>query len=168
MVKIVPLKMIFKHSIYFPLAFLCVLISACSKDAGLTETQLTNELVTFELIVTAAEGGTVNTAGGSFEENSSLTITATPNEGYIFSGWTGDASGTTNPLSITMDGDKNLTAIFTLAKFNLSVNVVGQGTVSQTIRSASKTDQEYNAGSVVELRATPNSGWIKRIVCFST
>ena len=51
--------------------------------------------------------------GGTFVEDTSVTLTATPsNSGYIFSGWSGDASGTSNPLTITADSDKTITANF--------------------------------------------------------
>lgn len=42
-----------------------------------------------------------------------MTLTATPNAGYAFTGWSGDASGTGNPLNVTMNGDKNIVAAFT-------------------------------------------------------
>jgi len=37
-------------------------------------------------------------------------LTAVPNAGYAFSNWGGDASGSTNPVSITMTGNKSVTA----------------------------------------------------------
>jgi uncharacterized repeat protein (TIGR02543 family) len=49
---------------------------------------------------------------GNYELGATAILTATPNPGYTFAGWTGDASGTTNPLSITMDADKTVGATF--------------------------------------------------------
>ena len=40
-------------------------------------------------------------------------MTATPDLGYLFTAWTGDASGSDNPLTITMDGNKAIGATFT-------------------------------------------------------
>ena len=40
-------------------------------------------------------------------------MTATPDLGYLFSAWTGDTSGSDNPLTITMDGNKTIGATFT-------------------------------------------------------
>ena len=37
--------------------------------------------------VTAQEGGTVNTGGSVMQEGSTITLTATANAGYVFSGW---------------------------------------------------------------------------------
>jgi uncharacterized repeat protein (TIGR02543 family) len=52
------------------------------------------------------------TGQGNYDHGTPATLTATPNLGYIFTGWTGDASGTENPLSITMDTDKTVGANF--------------------------------------------------------
>ena len=32
---------------------------------------------------------------------------------YTFSSWTGDKTGTTNPATVAMSADRNVTAIFT-------------------------------------------------------
>ena len=39
-------------------------------------------------------------------------LTATPNPGYSFISWTGDATGTANPLNIVMDTNKTINAVF--------------------------------------------------------
>jgi uncharacterized repeat protein (TIGR02543 family) len=49
---------------------------------------------------------------GEYEPGTPATLTAVPNPGYRFTGWTGDASGTENPLTITMDADKTVGATF--------------------------------------------------------
>ncbi|NLB63986.1 MAG: DUF4859 domain-containing protein [Fibrobacter sp.] len=68
---------------------------------------------TFTLTATVeGSGGSVNPASGSFMEGTMQTITAVPQEGYRFVSWGGDASGNINPLNITMDGNKTLTATF--------------------------------------------------------
>jgi hypothetical protein len=62
-----------------------------------------------------ANGTTDPTAGvHPYQRGSAVTVTAlTPKDGYLpFSKWTGDATGTTNPLTITMDSDKTITAVF--------------------------------------------------------
>src|SRR6056300_1108216 len=41
----------------------------------------------YTLTVTSGEGGSVSSEGGEYEEGTELTITATPNEGYEFTGW---------------------------------------------------------------------------------
>ena len=49
---------------------------------------------------------------GDYLGDSSATLTATPTPGYRFTGWTGDASGTQNPLTILMDANKTVGATF--------------------------------------------------------
>jgi hypothetical protein len=41
-----------------------------------------------------------------------VTLTATPDSSWSFSGWSGDAAGVENPLAIEMDRDKSITAVF--------------------------------------------------------
>ena len=76
---------------------------SCSKDDGIAE---------FNLVVGVTEGGSVNTSGGTYDEGAEVTITATPDEGYRFTGWTGNATGNENPLSVTITGNVNITANF--------------------------------------------------------
>ena len=63
------------------------------------------------LTTTPADNGTVSGAG-SYNTNALAVLTATPSSGYIFSHWTGDAVGSANPLSLSMDCSKNVTANF--------------------------------------------------------
>ena len=81
--------------------FILFLLLACSKDAAVPEEPAVTK---FTLVVTASEGGSVDISGGTYNENSNVTVTAAPAEGYAFSGWSGDASGSTNPLSVSYDG----------------------------------------------------------------
>jgi uncharacterized repeat protein (TIGR01451 family) len=41
-----------------------------------------------------------------------VTLTATPDAGWYFSGWSGDLGGAANPAQVTMDADKTITATF--------------------------------------------------------
>ena len=49
---------------------------------------------------------------GIFTNGASVTLTATPAAGQVFIAWTGDASGSENPLTLTAEGDMNIGAIF--------------------------------------------------------
>ena len=81
-----------------------------SKQVGaLTNPTTSNFVVT----VSSVTGGFIPSGGGTYGEGSTATITAIPiHEGYIFSGWSGDASGNSNPLSIFVDSDKTITSNF--------------------------------------------------------
>jgi uncharacterized repeat protein (TIGR02543 family) len=66
---------------------------------------------------------TVNALNGSvtkapdlaqYPSGTPVTFTAVPNAGYHFTGWSGDASGPTSPVTITMDGNKTVAANFAI------------------------------------------------------
>ncbi|WP_242917026.1 malectin domain-containing carbohydrate-binding protein [Pontibacter liquoris] len=48
----------------------------------------------------------------SYAEGTSISLTAKPASGYQFAGWSGDVTGTANPLTVTMTGNKAITANF--------------------------------------------------------
>lgn len=66
--------------------------------------------VTYVVTLSASEGGTVSGAG-TYAQNQSVTITATPNFGYEFEQWSD--GNTNNPRTISVTGDLNLSASFT-------------------------------------------------------
>ena len=59
-----------------------------------------------------------------------VTVTATPDEGWSFSAWTGDCAGQGNPCTLTMDGDKTVGATFELNVVSLTINQSTGGTIS--------------------------------------
>ena len=72
-----------------------------------------NPTSSFSLISTAGIGGTVNPTGVTEHiAGSVVTITASPVGGYIFNGWSGAADATSNPLNVTIDTHKSITANF--------------------------------------------------------
>ncbi|MES2807497.1 MAG: ice-binding family protein [Bacteroidota bacterium] len=48
-----------------------------------------------------------------YNSGTNVQVTATPNAGFIFSGWSGDATGSVNPLTVNMNSNKVITANFT-------------------------------------------------------
>ncbi|MFP4165304.1 MAG: carbohydrate binding domain-containing protein, partial [Chitinispirillaceae bacterium] len=81
-----------------------------SITANFSEVQQTN----YALNTTAEGSGTVDKDPDDegYAQGTEVAVTATPDEGWIFNGWTGDVSSTENPLSITMDADKSICATF--------------------------------------------------------
>lgn len=72
-----------------------------------TVTQSTGAIVTVE---TVGEGSV--SGGGAVPDDTEVTLTASPAEGYVFSHWTGDAEGTVNPLTFTAEGTMSVVAHF--------------------------------------------------------
>ena len=68
----------------------------------------------YTLSANATGGGSVSASPSqaSYAAGTVVTLTATPLPNWIFSGWSGDASGTANPLPLTMNGNKTVTATF--------------------------------------------------------
>jgi hypothetical protein len=58
-----------------------------------------------------SQNGTIRGAG-AYNRGTLAIISALPAPGYLFSGWEGDAAGVDNPLSIMMDSDQTVGAIF--------------------------------------------------------
>ena len=67
----------------------------------------------FQLVLQVTGEGSVS-GGGSYEGNSQVTITATANTGYMFSGWSGDLSSTQSTTSVTISQNTEITANFLL------------------------------------------------------
>ncbi|MDZ7361899.1 MAG: InlB B-repeat-containing protein [candidate division KSB1 bacterium] len=99
---------------------------------------------------------TLDPPGGVYDAGTNVTLTATPGSGYQFSGWSDDLTGSTNPATITMDVNKNVTATFTALppQYTLTVNTTGSGSVT-----LNPPGGVYNAGTNVILTATPSSGY---------
>jgi len=98
----------------------------------------------------------------SVEPGTTLTLEAIANNGWQFDGWGGDLSSTNTPTSITMDGNKTVTATFTevsATQFSLDIRISGTGTVKVG-------DTEYtevisvDEGSTLTLEAIASEGWI--------
>ena len=83
---------------------------AATNDNG-TSTGADMTFATYNVLTLSALHGTVPGAGQQ-DANSTVILTATPDPGYVFCKWTGDATGKANPLSLLMDSDKAITAVF--------------------------------------------------------
>jgi uncharacterized repeat protein (TIGR02543 family) len=75
--------------------------------------------------ISPAGGGTVSASPDSAEYalGTPVTVSAVPADGYTFTGWSGGATGTANPVTVVMNGDKAVTANFQTS----AVNPVGPG-----------------------------------------
>ena len=96
--------------------------------------------------------GSISSTGGSFTAGQEFTVTATAEKDYQFTGWTGVDSNE-NPLTITVNSNQTIQANFKKKKYPLTINIKGNGTVTEELVSTSRST-EYEAQSVVRL--TPN------------
>ena len=103
-----------------------------------------------------------NCGGGKHIAGTVVTLSAVPRGGWQFTGWSGDLSGTVNPETLTMDGNKTVTAAFSEAcrRINIDIQPPGSGTVSTSPPPNCPTSlSKWLPGTVVELRATPAKGY---------
>lgn len=95
---------------------------------------------------------------------SSVTLTATPAAGSIFSGWHGcPGTADANTCTVTMDSDKYVTADFMPLQYRLSVTKTNAayGTVTSSpagISCGTSCSFQYNSGTAVTLTAKPSKG----------
>jgi len=70
--------------------------------------------VGWTLNTAAAGGGTIQRDPdlARYPTGTNVTLRAVANTGFVFVGWSGDASGTNNPITLTMSGNKTVTASF--------------------------------------------------------
>ena len=138
----------------FPLAFTLtafIILYSCSPEE---ETQAP-VLVQYTLTVTAGEGGTVSSEGATYDEGTEVTITASPTEGYRFTGWEGNSS-TSESLTVTLSSNQTYEALFELiplvvSEYTLSTTAGEGGTVT--------TGGTYDKGAEVTITATANEGY---------
>jgi len=68
----------------------------------------------YSIVVSSGPGGTTDPSPGTYIYNggTKISVTAVPYVHYRFKNWSGDASGTENPITITIDSDKAIKANF--------------------------------------------------------
>jgi len=89
-------------------------ISTYFRNANQSDTTPSPSGQTYALAtnVDPSGAGSVSPAGGEYESGVHVTLTANPASGYTFDHWSGDASGTSLNIAITMDSNMHVTAYF--------------------------------------------------------
>jgi uncharacterized repeat protein (TIGR02543 family) len=119
--------------------------------------------VDFTVSTTSSAGGSINLVpdGGTYNAGETVTATAVPGSGYLFDSWSGAASGTTNPLYLTVNTDLTLTANFVEGTVSSSAYYVSRaggasdsnpGTLEQPFLTIQKAATVATAGDTVYVR----------------
>jgi uncharacterized repeat protein (TIGR02543 family) len=106
---------------------------------------------TFNIVTAVYYTLTVNIVGNgsvteiplaaSYLRNTNVTLTAVPGANWTFQGWSGDVTGVQNPVNVKMDGNKTVTATFTLVSVGHDV----------AITAVSVSPSQVQAGEVVQI-----------------
>ena len=81
-------------------------ILSCGKESPV----VTDPVISFTLTVTSGVGGSVSSPGGKYESGTEITITATPNQGYVFTGWSNGSNS--NPIIINVNSNLEINPQF--------------------------------------------------------
>ena len=109
---------------------------------------------------------TVNTEGqgsvdldpdqAEYDHGTSVTLMAIPATDWVFVEWTGDVTDTEDEITIIMDDDHSVTAVFEeyVETYTLTINVDGDGATDPA-----EGTHTYDEGASVTITATPSTGW---------
>jgi hypothetical protein len=97
-----------------------------------------------------------------YVEGTVVTLTAAANTGYNFDNWTGAVSSTDNPLQLTINTDKDLTAHFTeIVQICYALTVTAEPLDGGYVQAnpVPNCEDDYLAGTVVTLTAVAHTGY---------
>ncbi len=102
------------------------------------------------------------TCSASYTSGTSVTLSATPAAGSVFTGWSGACTGTASCV-VTMSAAQSVTATFTLQTFNLTLTKAGAGSGTVTsspagVNCGTTCSASFNNGTSVTLTATAAAG----------
>ena len=148
-------------------------VSVSSPDAANSPQVVSVSLVvapaTYTLTTTVepVDGGVVGRSPdqGTYVAGTTVTLTPRPNVGWKLLAWTGDASGTSDPLSVSMNANKTVHAVFALKAPVLSAPAQATGAivVSWTYAwpcSASSCLASSNDRFELEESRSPSTGFV--------
>ncbi|MBK8431325.1 MAG: hypothetical protein IPL28_08555 [Chloroflexi bacterium] len=106
---------------------------------------------------------TADPAQTSYTAGQVVTLTATAAPNHTFTGWSGAVTGTTNPITLTMDSDKVVTATFALNTHELTILKTGTGdgsvvSIPAGIACGASCTAAFSHGTLITLTATADTG----------
>ena len=73
-----------------------------------------------------------STCSANYDSGTAVTLTASPNSGYTFTGWSGGGCSGTGTCTVTITAATSVTATFATTAYNLTVTKSGTGTGTVT------------------------------------
>jgi len=143
-----------------------LVVNNVTEDMAFTANFAINE---YALTVTKAGTGTGQLTTepppgiNGYAEGTVVTLTATPDAQMQFDGWSGDLTGTLSPITITMMGNRSVTATFSPIPANnktLTLQVTSpEAVVAGCSVTKTPDSPSYAPGTTVTLTATAATGW---------
>lgn len=122
-----------------------------------TVTSITANFATYTLTTQVSPEGAGSIARDpartSYPPGTQVSLHATSGQ-FPFLGWSGDASGTANPIVVTMDGPKSVTAHYGAYTVAVNASPSSGGSVERV-----PSNDLYAAGSMVQINAVPSGGY---------
>ncbi len=108
-----------------------------------------------------SDGGSVDPTGGTFEEDTEVTVEATANEGFTFREWTGVVSSEENQVTVTITEDTEIIAnfddlrsVYTVQTFAIST----EDTVDLRFGQSSRGSEGFDNGVDQDAPPSPPEG----------
>lgn len=128
------------------------------------EEELTHNLS----LSTTGEGEIIKSSmDTTFKHMDTITLTARPSAGWTFKGWEGSVSTTEERITVTMDSQKTIKAVFTKTTTQpklkapttqpstYTLSLIGEG--GQIVKD--RSGSQFSSGTKVTLTAVPDTGW---------
>jgi uncharacterized repeat protein (TIGR02543 family) len=146
-----------------------------------TYTVVAPSTYTLALNYNSTQGGasaSPSASGNNYTAGAIVQLYASASSGYHFTGWSGDASGTANPIIITMNGNKNITANFasgdpTMGTVTVAIQPQAAATAGVTwgfnandYRASGTSYTTFPATYILDLHTV--AGWIGPSTVFAT
>ena len=149
-------------------------VSVTAYDSSNNESSFSNEVSgaatspaqTYSLTVNVSGSGSVtkNPDKAAYNQGDQVTLTAVANSGYSFGGWSGNVNGMTNPVTLTMNGNKTVAANFVPSAALLltpSEELVVSGNQGGSFMPSTQTYTLQNEGLIpIKWNVSKRAWWI--------
>ena len=125
-----------------------------------TTTSSTTNVNQYTLTASAGLGGTVSTSGGTYDDGTSVTITASANDGYEFNGWNGsDLSSST--ITITLNSNTTIEAVFSqVATLSIGENINFVYNLHESLPDNYITEFNTIMDNLIEMMPAKQQSWL--------
>jgi uncharacterized repeat protein (TIGR02543 family) len=123
---------------------------------GPKEVTATFSPISYTLMVDVDGNGVVsaNPNQSTYLYEDAVLLAATPDPGWRFDHWSGDLTGSENPVAVIITGNLGITAHFVQEQYTVSIGTVGSGSVAATPDLPT-----YLYNDLVTFTANPGPGW---------